>query len=216
MTVRRVSAYKWVPPFAQGLVRDLRVRWALEEAGFAYEVDAIAHPDRLAPDYVAKQPFAQVPVYEEDDLVLFESGAIVLHLARQSTMLMPSDPTEQAHVTMWIFAALNSIEPCISVLAELDLFHAEQNWAREQRPLAEETVKARLQQLADALADRDYLLKQFSAADLMLVSVLRILRHTNILAGFSTLTAYQNRVESRPAFKRALEAQMNTFAAYEP
>lgn len=216
MTKRSVSAYSWVPPFAQGLVRDLRVRWALEEAGFDYEVKVMAHPDRLNPEYVAKQPFAQVPIYEEGDLVLFESGAIVLHLAQQSTALAPADAAGQARVSAWIFAALNSIEVSISTLADLDLFFSEESWAQQQRPIAENAVRERLQQLTDALGKRDYLLDQFTAADLMMVCVLRILRHTDLVAEFPTLAAYQQRAEARPAFKRALAAQMETFAANEP
>ncbi|MGQ9427613.1 glutathione S-transferase family protein [Gilvimarinus sp. F26214L] len=216
MTTRKISAYTWVPPFAQGLVRDLRVRWALEEAGFDYQVNLIDHPNRLVPDYLAKQPFGQVPVYEEDDLVLFESGAIVLHIAHQSAALMPEDPTRRAKVTTWLFAALNSVENDVSALTELDVFHGEEDWAKQRRPMVEEALNTRLEMLAAALGEDDYLADRFTVADLMMSTVLRILRHTDVLARFPALAAYRQRCEARPAFQRALDGQMTTFAAHEP
>src|SRR6266705_968783 len=132
----KVSAFRWVPDFARGLVRDLRVRWALEEAGLPYEARLIGAGDQKSKAYLAMQPFGQVPVYEEDGLVLFESGAIVLHIAERSDVLMPSDPGRRARVTAWMFAALNTIEPRIQHLAELDLFHAGEEWAKLRRPAA--------------------------------------------------------------------------------
>src|SRR5256886_4722165 len=147
-TMIRVSAFRWVPPFARGLVRDLRVRWALREAGLPYEERLIGPEDQMSESYRGLQPFGQVPAYEEDGLVLFESGAIVLHVAERSEALMPSDPKRRARVTTWMFAALNTMEPRIQNLAEIDLFHAAEAWAKLRRPAAVEAANARLASLA--------------------------------------------------------------------
>jgi glutathione S-transferase len=211
-----VSAFRWVPPFAQGLVRDLRVRWALEEAGLAYEERLIGREDQASKSYRALQPFGQVPVYEEDGLVLFESGAIVLHIAERSEVLMPSDPHGRARTRTWVFAALNSIEPQIQGLVEIDLFHPGEEWGRLRRPAVVDEVKARLAQLSDWLDGRDYLEERFTAADLMMTSVLRILRHTDLLSQMPILDAYRLRCEARPAFQKALADQMAPFARNAP
>jgi glutathione S-transferase len=210
----RVSAFKWVPPFAQGLVRDLRVRWALEEAGLAYEQVLLADGEKETASYRAWQPFGQVPAYEEDGLRLFESGAIVLHIGGKSEAgetLLPAGPAARARATEWMFAALNSIEPHIQNLAAIDLFYADEDWAKERRPGAEEMVKKRLAELAAALGDEDWLADNcFSAGDLLMATVLRILRHTGLVAG-AGLAPYLARCEARPAFERALAAQMAVF-----
>jgi len=207
----RVSAFRWVPPFARGLVRDLRVRWALEEAGLPYEERLIGPEDQASESYRRLQPFGQVPAYEEDGLVLFESGAIVLHVAERSEALMPSDPRRRARVTTWMFAALNTMEPRIQNLAEIDLFYAEEEWAKLRRPAAVEAARARLATLAGWLAGRDYLEDRFSAADLLMTTVLRILRHTDLLQEEPALLAYKERCEARPAFTKALAGQMAGF-----
>lgn len=212
----RVSAFRWVPPVAQGLVRDLRVRWALEEAGLEYEVRLIGPEDQQSRAYLELQPFGQVPAYEEDGLVLFESAAIVLHVASCTEVLMPADPAGRARVTAWMFAAMNSVEPHITNLAVIDLFNAGREWAKLRRPAAVDAVKARLERLANWLAGRDYLEERFTAADLLMTTVLRNLRHTDLVAQVPALEAYQRRCEARPAFQRALSAQMATFAAHEP
>ncbi|WP_312160982.1 glutathione S-transferase family protein [Phenylobacterium sp.] len=207
-----VSAFKWVPPFARGLVRDLRVRWALEEAGLPYRARLIDFDDRETAAYRALQPFGQVPAYREGDLAMFESGAIVLHVAARSRALSPADPAAQARAATWLFAALNSIEPPIQNLAELDLFNADEAWARLRRPGLEAFVRQRLGELAASLGDKDYLEEDgFTAGDLMMVTVLRNLRHTDLMGEFPTLAAYQGRCEARPAFQRALAAQMADF-----
>ena len=206
-----VSAFKWVPPFAQGLVRDLRVRWALEEAGLPYQVKLIDNKDQASPDYRKLQPFGQVPVLEEDGLVLFESGAIVLHIANKCEALLPADAAGRARAVTWLFAALNSIEIAIQPLAEVDLFFAQEEWAKLRRPGVVESLKVRLGELAAHLGEREYLEDRFTAGDLMMVTVLRILRHTDVLDGFPTLKAYKERCEARPAFQRALAAQMAPF-----
>ena len=200
----RVTGFAWVPPFAVGLVRELRVRWALEEAGLPYEMRLIDGKQKDSPAYRRQQPFGQVPVYEEDGLTLFESGAIVLHIGEKSEALLPRDPAGKARATAWVCAALNSIEPKVQHFAVLDVFYPDQNWARERIPSARAEVEARLGQLADWLRGRDYLEDRFTAGDLMMTSVLRILRDTDIVTGHPVLSAYVTRCEARPAFRKAL------------
>lgn len=211
-----ISAFKWVPPFAQGNVRDLRVRWALEEAGIAYETQLIDGSDQKSETYRSAQPFGQVPTYRCGDLTLFESGAIVLHVAERSETLLPSEPGARARAVAWVFAALNSIEIHVQQLAEIDLFHAGEDWAAQRRPGVLAMIKVRLAELAERLGERRYLEGEFTAGDLMMSAVLRILRHTNVLDDFPTLAAYQSRCEARPAFRRALAAQMNDFESRPP
>jgi glutathione S-transferase len=207
-----VYSYRWVPDFAKGLVRDLRVRWALEEAGVEYQEWLIGlGEDQNTPAYRACQPYGQVPVYEEGGLVLFESGAIVLHVGGKSEALLPADPNARARATCWLFSALNTIEPAISELAAIDLFYAEEAWARARRPQAEAQVKKRLAELAVALGDKDYLEGAFTVGDLMMATVLRNLRHTDIVEGEPRLRAYLDRCEARPAFQRALRDQLASF-----
>ena len=208
-----ITAFKWVPDFARGLVRDLRVRWALEEAGLPYREKLIGPEDQASADYRAWQPFGQVPAFAEDGLSLFELGAIVLHVGARSPALMPSDDVGRARATTWVFAAINSIEPQVAQLAELDLFAAGQEWAKVCRPEVEKFVKRRLGELAARLGERDYLEGRFTVGDLMMTSVLRILRHTDLVADEPRLAAYQARCEARPAFRRALEAQLAAFGA---
>jgi glutathione S-transferase len=206
-----VSAYRWVPPFAQGLVRDLRVRWALEEAGLPYEERLLDF--RNKPDGHRKlQPFGQVPTFEEDGLVLFETGAIVLHIAERSTLLLPPEPSARARATSWMFAALNSVEPSIMSLIQIDLQFAGDAAATQLREAAVDAVKGRLESVAAWLGEREYLEDRFTAGDLLMVTVLRILRHTDMVTAMPALAAYQARCEARPAFQKALAAQMAVFA----
>lgn len=213
MSKMRVSAFRWVPPFAQGLVRELRVRWALEEAGLAYEERLIGPEEQPSERSRRLQPFGQVPVYEEDGLVLFESGAIVLHIAERSEALMPAEPAARARAKTWMFAALNSVEPAIQNLAEIDLFFPGEEWAKLRRPAAVDAVKARLADLAGWLEGREYLEERFTAGDLLMTTVLRILRHTELVAQFPVLEAYRLRCEARPAFNKALADHMAPFAS---
>jgi glutathione S-transferase len=215
MTIR-ITAFKWVPAFAQGLVRDLRVRWALEEAGLAYEEKLIAHGENKSPQHLALQPFGQVPVYEEDGLVLFESGAIVMHVGERCPALLPADGARRARARSWMFASLNSVEPMVQSLARIDLFHANEEWAKARRPAAEKEVRERLDAVATALHGQDWLEGEFSAGDLLMVSVLRILRHTDLVTGHRVLAGYVARGEARPAFQRALAAQLAPFANNTP
>ncbi|HEX8469316.1 MAG TPA: glutathione S-transferase family protein [Allosphingosinicella sp.] len=207
-----VTAFKWVPPFVQGLVRDLRVRWALEEAGLRYEVKLLEDGEKDGAEYRAWQPFGQVPAYEENGLKLFESGAIVLRIADRSENLLPGDPAARARAVEWMFAALNTIEPPIQGLAGIDLFYADQEWAKLRRPEAEAAVRKRLGELAAALGAKQFLDgARFTVGDLMMATVLRILRHTELVSE-AGLADYHARCESRPAFQRALAGQMAAFA----
>src|SRR5262249_11585347 len=163
----KVTAFRWVPPFAQGLVRDLRVRWALEEAEIPYQEWLIGPEDQASAAYRALQPFGQVPAIETGELRLFESGAIVLHIAEGSEALMPLDANGRARTRAWMFAALNSVEPAVQNLAELDLFHSGEAWVVDRRPMAIESVQKRLAALEDWLDGRDYLEDRFTAGDLL-------------------------------------------------
>lgn len=206
-------AFRSVPPFAQGLVRDVRVRWALEEAGIRYQERLIGPEDQNTAAYRAIQPFGQVPAIETEEFKLFESGAIVFHIAEQSEALMPSQADGRARTSAWMFAALNSIEPSIGKLAEIDLFNAGAAWAEARRPAAVDAVQKRLTELEGWLAGRDYLEGRFTAGDLLMTTVLRILRHTNIVSERPALHAYQTRCEARPAFKKALADHLKPFEA---
>ena len=204
-----ISAFRWVPPFAQGQVRDLRVRWALEEAELPYRTRLLEQGDQDKPDYRALQPFGQVPIFEEDGRALFESGAIVLHIGERTEALLPRDAGARARATQWLVAALNSIEPHIMNVAVLGLFYADQEWAKLRRPSAVEFARHRLNCLATALGDKLYLDgARFTAGDLMMTTVLRILPE---LLVNQHLAAYVERCTSRPGFKRALDAQMGDF-----
>jgi len=207
-----VSAFSWVPDFARGLVRDLRVRWALEEAGLPYEAWLLGQDDKNSDTYRALQPFGQVPAYEENGFVLFESGAIVHHIASKSDVLMPRDEKGRARTLSWMFAALNSIEPQIQNLTAMDLSHADKAWAKERRPAVLEMAQTRLAALSKWLEGRDYLEDRFTAADLLMTTVLRIPRHCDLVTSIPVLENYRLRCEARPAFKRALAAQMADFA----
>jgi len=211
-----VWGFRWAPPFAQGLVRDLRVRWALEEAGLAHEVRLIDFDERHASAYRRHQPFGMVPAFEADGRGLFESAAIVHRIAAESAPLMPAEAAAQAEVLSWIFAAVNTVEPPVQQLLEMDLLHAGEAWVALRRPAVVDTVKARLATLDHRLGMRDYLLDRFTAADILMATVLRFLRHTDLVEGFPTLAAYVERCEARPAFHKALTAQLADYARHTP
>ena len=207
-----ISAFKWVPDFARGQVRDLRARWALEEAGVPYRTRLLEQGDQDEPDYRALQPFGQVPILEEDGLVLFESGAIVLYIGERSTTLLPKEPDARARATQWLVAALNSIEPFVMNVASIDLFHANEEWAKLRRPGAVEFLQRRLSALSRSLGDKPHLDgERFTAGDLMMTTVLRILEHTDIVTSDRRLAAYVERCTARPAFQRALDSQIGDF-----
>jgi glutathione S-transferase len=212
----RLTTFKWVPNFAQGLVRDLRVRWALEEAGLPYEEKLLNVGEQNTPAHRALQPFGQVPVFEEDGLTLFETGAIVMHIGQRCPTLLPTDPAKRARATTWMFAAMNSVEPAVQNLASIDLFFANEEWAKLRRSGAEKHAQSRLEGVAKSLDGREYLEGEFTAGDLLMVTVLRILRHTDLVKNMPALAAYQARCEARPAFQRALSAQLAPFEKYAP
>lgn len=206
-----LTTFRWVPPFAAGHVRDLRVRWALEEAGLPYALRLIGFEDQQASAYRRQQPFGQVPVLEDDGMTLFETGAILLHLSEKSEVLVPAEPAERAQAVMWMFAALSSVEPHIASLAELIAFSANEAWAIERRPKLEEMAEKRLGDLDAHLAGRDYLAGRFTAADILMTTVLRLLNSTGLVNRFANLAAYKARCEARPAFRKALKDQVDLY-----
>ena len=209
-----ISAFRWVPESARGQVRDLRARWALEEAGLPYTARLLEQGDQDKPEYRALQPFGQVPILEEDGHVLFESGAIVLYIGERSEALLPKDSRARARAVQWLIAALNSIEPFVMNVALIDLFYANEEWAKLRRPGAVAFVQRRLSSLSRSLADKPFLDgERFTAGDLMMTTVLRILKHTDIVSSDKRLAEYVARCTSRPAFKRALDAQIADFRA---
>jgi glutathione S-transferase len=203
-----ISAFAQVPDFARGLVRDLRVRWALEEAGLPYQARLLNQGDQGKPDYRLLQPFGQVPIFQEDGLVLFESGAIVLHVAERSAALLPEDPAARARAVQWVFAALNSVEPPIVNVFVIDFVHANEEWAKLRRPGAVEAMNKKIAAVAERLADRPFLDDvRFTAGDLMMSTVLRF--HSDVAKRDPRLAAYIDRCTARLAFKRALNAQLS-------
>jgi len=205
-----ISAFSHVPDVAKGLVRDLRVRWALEEARLAYEVRLLEQGDQNKPEYRVLQPFGQVPIFEENGVVLFESGAIVLHIAERSGGLLPNDPAARARAVQWLIAALNSVEPAVWNVFVIDNLYPNEEWARLRRPGAVELMNKKLDALAKSLGDKAFLDgEHFSAGDLMMATVLRFHSDTSKLD--PRLVAYLDRCTSRPAFRRALDAQLADF-----
>ena len=208
-----LTTYKWVPGFAAPLMRAFRVRWALEEAGFPYDVRLVSlGPEQRSPEHLARQPFGQAPAIEDDGLILHESGAIALYIAEKSDTLMPKDRVGRERATAWVFSALNTIEPAVQELGSIIFFHKDAAWAKERRPQVEEFLRLRLGQLADALGDKDYLEGRFTVGDLIMSDVLRIIDSTGIVDGFPKLRAYRDRCQARPAFQRAMKDQMEGFA----
>ena len=199
-----ISAFKSGPPMIHGLVRDLRVRWALEEAGLPYKTMLLELGEHKQPAYRPLQPFGQVPIYEEDGLEMFETGAIVLHIGERSDVLLPKDAVGRARATMWLLCALNTMEWPIWDYVRAKVFSADKEWAKPLLPDAEKFVKMRLHELADVLGDREYLEDRFTCGDLMMTTVLRIMRDCDLVASEPKLKAYQLRCEARPAFQRAL------------
>lgn len=210
-----ITAFAWVPDFAQGVVRDLRARWALEEAGLDYRVRLLG-PQR-PPEYLLEQPFDQVPVLSDGEVRIFESGAIVQYIGERSEALLPFDPQGRFRAIQWTYAALNSVEPAILNLLLIDIFYKGEEWATLRRPGAEEFVKLKLKRVSDWLGDKQWLEgDRFTIGDLVMVTVLRFLRHTDLVAQIPNLAAYVERGEARPAFQRALADQLAVFRENEP
>jgi glutathione S-transferase len=210
-----ITAFERSPDRGRGLARDTRVRWALEEVGLTYEVRLVSFASLKQPAHRALNPFGQIPTYQDGDLTLFESGAIVLHLAERHPGLLPQDVDARARAIAWIFAALNTVEPPILELATARLLENKKPWSAERLPLVEARVRDRLRPLSDRLGEADWLDGAFSAGDLMMVSVLHRLGDSGLLDGFPSLVAYLARGQARPAYQRAFAAQLAVFTAGE-
>jgi glutathione S-transferase len=203
-----ITAFERSPDGGKGLARDTRVRWALEEVGQPYEVRLVSFAKMKEGAHLALHPFGQIPTYEDGDLALFETGAIVLHLAERHAGLLPDDADARARAIMWMFAAVNTVEPPILELATARILEGDKPWTRERLPLVVDRVRERLRQLSARLGDADWLDGAFSAGDLMMVSVLLRVKFSGILDEFPNLAAYLARGEARPAYRRAFEAQL--------
>jgi glutathione S-transferase len=203
-----ITAFEHSPDGGKGLARDTRVRWALEEVGQPYDVRLVSFAALKEPAHLALNPFGQIPTLEEGDLALFETGSIVLYLAERHAGLLPKGVGARARAITWMFAAVNSVEPSILEFVNAKLFERDKPWAAERLPLVAERVRNRLTQLSARLGDADWLDGEFSAGDLMMVSVLLRMRPSGILDEFGTLAAYVTRGEARPAYKRAFAAQL--------
>lgn len=208
-----ITAFAQSPDGGRGLARDMPVRWALEEAGQAYRVRFLSFPALKEPAHRALQPFGQIPTYQEGDLTLFESGAIVLHIAGRPGHLLPVEPNARARAVAWLFAALNTVEPPVFDRSLLQVFEREQPWYVQRLQMVDARIHARLDALAERLGPADWLDGAFSAGDLMMVAVLRRLHASGILNAYPTLAAYVARGEARPAFRRAFDAQRAAFDA---
>jgi len=202
-----ITAWDRSPDGGMGLARDMRVRWALEEVGRPYEVRLVSLPEKTGPAHLRLHPFGLIPTYEEGDLALFETGAIVLHIAGHHAGLFPDGADARARAISWMFAAVNTVEPPILELVTAKFAEADKPWAEERIPLVKERIRDRLVQLSARLGDADWLDGAFSAGDLMMASVLLRLRPSGLLDEFPTLAAYVARGEARPAYERAFAAQ---------
>jgi glutathione S-transferase len=207
-----ITTFAWVPEFARGFVRDMRPRWAFEEVGQAYAVNLISNSK--TPEHRRFQPFGQVPTYRDDDVAIFESGAIVLRIAERAGKLIPVGPAPRMRALQWVAAALNSVEPYVMALAINDLFEADREWSRARHVKVVDDLKTRLADLEAALGDNVWLDgSEFTVGDLMMISVLGGLRGTGVVADFPQLAAYIARGESRPAHRMAMADHMATFDA---
>jgi len=208
-----ITAFERSPDGGKGLARDMRVRWALEEVGQPYDVRLVSFEQMKQGAHLALHPFGQIPTYEDGDLALFESGAIVFHIAECHTGLLPADANARARAIGWIFAAINTVEPPILELVTARLLESDKPWTKERMPLVEDRVRDPLKQLSARLGDADWLDGAFSAGDLMMVSVLLRLKASGLLDGYPNLSAYVARGEARAAYKRAFEAQLAVVTA---
>jgi glutathione S-transferase len=211
-----ITAFEQSPDRGKGLARDSRVRWALEEAGQPYEVRLVSFGAMKEPAHRSLHPFGQIPTYEEGALVLFESGAIVLHIAERHAGLLPDDSNARARAITWMFAAVNTVEPPILDLVTVKFLEGDKPWSAQRLPLIKDRIRDRLGELSGRLGDADWLDGAFSAGDLMMVSVLRRLSPSGLLDEYPNLFAYVARGEARPAFKRAFEAQLAVFTGTPP
>ena len=208
-----ITAFERSPDRGRGLARDMRVRWALEEVGQPYDVRLLSFSAMKEPAHRALHPFGQIPTYEEGDLALFESGAIVFHIAERHAGLLPDDANARARAITWMFAALNTVEPPIVEREVATYMERDKTWYEERLPILEDRVRGRLDELSSRLGDADWLDGGFSAGDLLMVTVLRRLEGSGLLEEYPTLSAYVARGEARPAYKRAFDAQLAVFTA---
>ena len=208
-----ITAFERSPDRGQGQARDMRVRWALEEVGQPYDVRLVSFRAMKEPAHRRLHPFGQIPTYEEGDLVLFESGSIILHIAEHHAGLLPDDPNARARAIAWMFAALNTLEPPIVDLEIAMLLERDKSWYEERLPAVKDRIRDRLGQLSSRLGDADWLDAAFSAGDLLIVMVLRRLDGSGILEQFPNLSAYVARGEARPAYKRAFDAQLAVYTS---
>jgi len=208
-----ITAFERSPDGGKGLARDTRLRWALEEVGQTYDVPLVSFGAMKEAAHLARHPFGQIPTYEEGDLVLFESGAIVLHIAQRHAGLLPAEANARARAITWMFAALNTVEPPILDLQTAKILEGGQPWYAQRLPLVLDRIRQRLSALSDRLGDAAWLDGVFSAGDLMMVSVLLRLRPSGILNEWPNLAAYVARGEARPAYQRAFDAQLAVFTA---
>lgn len=206
-----ITAFERSPDGGKGLARDMSVRWALEEAGQPYDVRLLSFKAMKEPEHLALHPFGQIPTYEEGDLALFESGAIVLHIAERHTGLLPDDANARARAITWMFAALNTMEPPIFDSDLAKILERDEPWYEQRLSALEESIRKRLSHLSSRLDDADWLDGAFSAGDLLMVTVLRRLQGSSMLEEYPNLSAYVARGEARPAFKRAFDAQLAVF-----
>jgi glutathione S-transferase len=210
-----ITAFRWVPEFAQGVVRDLRARWALEEAGLDYRVRLL--DQQRPPKYLKEQPFDQVPCFRDDSVQIFETGAIVQYIGEKSEALLPRDPQGKYRAIQWTYAALNSVEPAVINLLLIDVFFTNEEWAKMRRPGAADFVRLKLRRVSEWLGDRQWLEgDRFTIGDLVMITTLRFLRHTDMVAEFPNLAAFLQRGEARPAFQQALSDQLATFREHQP
>ncbi|MDP3852517.1 glutathione S-transferase family protein [Phenylobacterium sp.] len=208
-----ITAFKSSPDRGRGLARDMRVRWALEEVGQPYDVRLVSFTEMKEPAHLALHPFGQIPTYEDGDLALFESGAIVFQIAERHAGLLPDDANARARAVTWMFAALSTVEPPIMDLQIAKLVERDKTWSEQRLPLVEDRIRARLGELSNRLGDADWLDGAFSAGDLMMVSVLQRLGGSGLVDEYPNLSAYIARAEARPAYKRAFDAQYAVFLA---
>jgi glutathione S-transferase len=208
-----ITAFEQSPDRGQGLARDMRVRWALEEVRQPYEVRLVSFKEMKEPAHLALHPFGQIPTYQEGDLALFESGAIVLHIAERHAGLLPGDANARARAITWMFAALNTVEPPIFDRSLAKILERDEPWYEQRLRVLEDSIRKRLADLSARLGDADWLDGAFSAGDLMMVHVLLRLRASGILEEYPNLSAYVTRGEARPAYKRAFAAQLAVFTA---
>jgi glutathione S-transferase len=208
-----ITAFEKSPDRGQGLARDMRVRWALEEVGQPYDVRLVSFATMKKPAHRKLHPFGQIPTYEEGDLTLFESGAIILHIAERHEGLLPADANARARAIAWLFAALNTVEPPILELSMATIVERDKPWYGDRQPMLEDRVRVRLGDLSKRLGDAEWLDGAFSAGDLMMVTVLRRLYRTGLVEKYPNVSAYVARGTARPAYKRAFEAQLAVFNA---